>query len=242
MRDAEENLPPFTVRRSARARHARISVTPRHGVVVVIPDALSGLDPRAIVRERAEWIAQAQAEFSAQREALTADPAALLPVSVRFLATAEQWGVEYRPTTSCRVSVRSCERGIVVSGATHDAEKCLAALRRWLHARAIERLLPRLAELAASHSLAYAGAGIRGQHGRWGGCSVRGFITLNRALLFLPSELVDAVILHELAHLRHPNHSPAFWSALEEMDPETASHRASIRCARDAVPAWAERR
>jgi hypothetical protein len=69
-----------------------------------------------------------------------------------------------------------------------------------------------------------------------------GFITLNRALMFLEPELVDAVVWHELAHLAHPNHSQQFWSELRRLDPEMSEHRRAISAAWDQVPGWAERR
>ncbi|MDZ4168662.1 MAG: YgjP-like metallopeptidase domain-containing protein [Coriobacteriia bacterium] len=240
--DAGAALPEYTVRRSSRARRARITVSPRHGVVVTVPAGWRGFDAAAIVAERREWIAEVSEQFGEQRALWTVDPAELLPDRVHLEATGEEWAVHYRATAATTVRVIESSDTLTVSGATQDATACLAALQRWLQAAANERLVPRIDELARRHGLVPTRVTVRGQHARWGGCSGRGAITLNRALLFLPEDLVAAVMVHELAHLSHPNHSPRFWAHLAKLDPLCDVHRAAIRDAWNRVPAWAERR
>lgn len=55
---------------------------------------------------------------------------------------------------------------------------------------------------------------------RWGSCSRKGNINLNTALLFVPTSILRYVIIHELAHIRHPNHSAAFWKTVENVMPD----------------------
>ncbi len=57
---------------------------------------------------------------------------------------------------------------------------------------------------------------------RWGSCSRKGNINLNTALLFLPESILRYVIIHEIAHIRHPNHSRAFWETVESVMPDFA--------------------
>ncbi|WP_254530437.1 M48 metallopeptidase family protein [Natrinema gelatinilyticum] len=59
-----------------------------------------------------------------------------------------------------------------------------------------------------------------------GNCSTNGTISLNWRLLMAPPELVDYVVVHELAHLRVPNHTSAFWSLVAEYDPNYEEHAA----------------
>jgi predicted metal-dependent hydrolase len=237
---ASGGLPAYTLRTSGRARHVRLTVTPRSGLIVVVPAGLRGFDPAPVLRDRASWIAEATAHFAARRSALTADPDELLPTEVVFATTGERWLVERRATRSTTVRVLESDGALTISGATGDAEACLAALRRWLQAAARDRLLPLLAEQAAAHGLRYRRATVRGQKGRWGSCSASGAITLNRCLIFLAPEITKSVALHELAHLAQPNHSQAFWREVERLDSDAQRHRRAIARAWDAVPPWAE--
>ena len=78
-----------------------------------------------------------------------------------------------------------------------------------------EKLIKRLNELAGKHGFVYNKVSIRNQRARWGSCSPKDNISLNVKLAWLPDELIDYVILHELAHTRVRNHSKDFWAMLD---------------------------
>ena len=75
-------------------------------------------------------------------------------------------------------------------------------------------LTSRLYELAQEHDFSYNKVSLRDQKSRWGSCSAHDNISLNQKLYFLPDYLRDYVLVHELAHTREKNHSPAFWEIL----------------------------
>lgn len=83
------------------------------------------------------------------------------------------------------------------------------------HAKRV--LLDRLEQLARVHNFSYNRAFVKNQKTRWGSCSARNNINLNVNLVRLPDELRDYVILHELVHTRHKNHSQAFWRELNRI-------------------------
>ncbi|NIN12121.1 MAG: DUF45 domain-containing protein [Gemmatimonadales bacterium] len=82
---------------------------------------------------------------------------------------------------------------------------------------------------------------VRAQRTRWGSCSRRSTISLNKKLLFLPAPLVEYVMVHELCHTVHFNHSPEFWDLVRERTPEYQALEAELRTAWRYVPAWVGR-
>ena len=99
------------------------------------------------------------------------------------------------------------------------ASKRPASVDRELRARAARELPPRLLELAAQHGLAVTRVSIRNQRSRWGSCSPKGHIALNFRLLLMPPEVREYILIHELMHLRQPNHSIRFWRLVEAACP-----------------------
>lgn len=72
-------------------------------------------------------------------------------------------------------------------------------------------------ELADHYGFKITGVKVRRMKTRWGSCTAKNAINLNSWLVMLPDTLTDYVILHELVHTRHKNHSPAFWKALDSI-------------------------
>jgi predicted metal-dependent hydrolase len=107
----------------------------------------------------------------------------------------------------------------------HDVE---SALRR----QAARELPQRLAELARLHGFTITAVSIRNQRTRWGSCSPTGRISLNWRLVQVPPEVCDYVLLHELTHLRHLNHSARFWRELARVCPGHAEARRWLRASK----------
>lgn len=102
-----------------------------------------------------------------------------------------------------------------------------------LKAEASHYLPKRLHALALRYGYKYNKVRLTFAKSRWGSCSTSGTISLNVSLMMLPEELSDYVLLHELTHTHHMNHSKAFWDELSEHLPEA---RELSRALRDYSP------
>ena len=97
------------------------------------------------------------------------------------------------------------------------------------HAEARKLLVARTKELAKLGGFTINKVFVKHQKTRWGSCSSRGNINLNAKLVFLRLELRDYVIIHELCHLRHMNHSKAFWSSVQSYIPHAKALQKELR-------------
>ena len=95
---------------------------------------------------------------------------------------------------------------------------------------AAEKVIPAVVcETAAQMGITYGRVTIRTQRTRWGSCSAKGNLNFNCLLMKMPENVVRYVVVHELAHRRHMNHSPAFWSEVAKYQPTYKEDRAYLR-------------
>lgn len=230
---------PYQLRVSSRAKYARLRISPHEGLIVVVP---SGFDKRKVpglVESRREWIEKVQNTFDMKRVSGVSDTGQALPSVLDLSGIGESWRVDYRSQESRGVSVREISgEELLVSGQIHDEALCRKALESWLKRRAAGKLAPQLARLAAIHGFSFSSISIRKQRSRWGSCSSRGTISLNLKLLFLPPLLVRYIMVHELCHTRHMNHSRRFWAEVARIDPDYSTHDREMRHAWRFVPGW----
>lgn len=131
------------------------------------------------------------------------------------------------------------ETRLLLFGRIADEALARAALHRWLIRQTREHLIPRLAELSKKTGFRFRRTFIKRQKTRWASCSRHQSISLNTKLLFLPPELVDYVLIHELCHVAEMNHSRKFWSILAHHCPGYRPLDTRLREAWKLLPRWA---
>ncbi len=225
----------FSVRESKRARRLSIKVYPRGRVEVVVPRRTSAAAVQAFVESHRDWIRDTRAAFAADHPP---EPFAL-PASVRLPAIERAFCVRYeRDTGGGKVRFRVVGNTVVLSGATHDEDQCVAALKRWLTSLAKKEYLPRLRALSALTGNPFRKMHVRGQKTCWGSHSSTGTISLNYCLLFLEPRKLRYVMIHELCHARHMNHSPSFWRLVATFEPDYRRQDQALNSAWKDIPTW----
>lgn len=215
----------------------RIDVSPAKGVVVVVPKGTPEPVIERFVYDHGNWIRRARERVGARADGGGVRPPEPVPSAIELPALGRHHRVVQHPEARRRGASDGSDVVVGGAGSAADARALLVA---WLKRLGRRELLPWLDGLAERHGLAYGRGAVRGQRTRWGSCSGRGTISLNYKLLFLSPSLVEHVMLHELAHTRHLNHSRAFWRLLARLDPDWRDHHAALQRAGSAVPRWVE--
>jgi predicted metal-dependent hydrolase len=222
------------IRVSRRARRLAIRVYPDARVEVVVPPRARPRDVEHFLAAHRDWIENKRAQALRNRPA----PEVFPPTSLSFALTGENWRVHVAGGLG-RLRVTDTSGGILQVWGTATPASLRAALRRWLLQAAEARLAPRLVSLAAVTGVTYRRISVRRQRSRWGSCSVRGTISLNACLLFQRPEVVDYLIVHELMHVKHMNHSKRFWQAVEKNCAEWRALDRELLQGWRHVPRWA---
>lgn len=230
--------PPFTVRKHPRSRSIRLKLCPQRGLQLVVPPHFPVNTALSVVNRHRAWIEKTWAQVTSQ-QGTYGDFSDLSHLSL--LAIDETWQLVHEVSASTLKEVTKAS-GAITQVDTHALSlrgPSLAAkkkLQRWLHVYAEKHLLARLALLSQRVNLPYASASVRMAKTRWGSCSSQKKIMLNVKLLFLPRELVDYVLLHELCHTVHMNHAPSFWQLLAQVNPACQTLRKQLNQANTYIP------
>lgn len=231
------DLPPIAVRKNKRTRRLCLKLCARRGLRLIAP-------PRASLRHMQQFIEQHRAWIDHHWSAIAQQgidaPAATWENGVYLPALSEHWSILRQKTeaSSVRLTVQEPSKTLVLKGAVEDFLLVQRAIRTWLQSYAKLTLLPWLERLCQDSGLSYRKATARYAHTRWGSCSSQQAIMLNVKLLFLPKELVEYVMWHELCHTVHMNHSVAFWRLLLQFSPNSPVLRRQLRQSERDVPGW----
>jgi predicted metal-dependent hydrolase len=217
---------PYTIRRSPRARHARILVAPE-GVEVVVPRRFPLRDVEPFVSEKRSWI---ERTLRRMRESEALLPGARLHDGghVPYLSERLTLRVSVEPGRERpRVTRAGGVLQVAVGRPGQDALR--QALERWYRRRARTEVARRLNSASARAGRTYASLQIRGQRTRWASCSSTGAMSFNWRLLLAPAEILDYVVEHEVAHLEVQDHSERFWTLLATRCPASGRHERWLR-------------
>lgn len=224
----------YTVRESARAKYLQLKIGRYGEVEVVLPRGMSRRHVAPFVARHHDWI-EAQRRRHRRRGGEVQQG---LPQQVALTAVGEHWQVHYQSSPSSRLSCRRRAGHDCIVVRSPDEQRSRSLLQRWLSRQGRYHLVPWLQRVSEETGLAFSGVSIRGQKTRWGSCNRHGHISLNRSLLLLAPATVRYVLVHELCHTLHLNHSAAYWRCVERFAPDYRLHERLLNEAAFALPQW----
>ena len=220
----DDEFGEITIRRSPQARHVRLRVAPDGRLRASLPPYAplfllkkllksSRNELRQMLRE-----AQPESHYEAGQQVGKSHTLIAKPSARRDIKThrhGQQIIVEFPETRQfTSPDIQRAVRDAIIKALRLEAKSYLPKRLNYL----AQQLGYRYEKVRFSHA-----------SGRWGSCSSSGTISLNIALMKLPFELIDYVLIHELSHTVEMNHSDKFWAHVAAADPEFRTHRKALK-------------
>ncbi|MEI7689696.1 MAG: SprT family zinc-dependent metalloprotease [Candidatus Saccharibacteria bacterium] len=214
----------ITIRRSARATHVKLRVAPDGTLHASMPIYAPVFLLKSLLRNSRDQLRkmmdQAKPEYS----------------YTNGMQIGKSHTLVIQPTSGQMFSVTRHGQQILVKMPMAEsidnpniARKIRDCIISALKIEAKSYLPKRLSYLANKYDFKYARVRFSHASGRWGSCSSTGTVSLNIALMKLPFELIDYIIIHELAHTRQMNHGRDFWALVAVGDPNYKAHRHTLK-------------
>jgi predicted metal-dependent hydrolase len=199
-------------RLSPRRKSIGIQVTVEGRVVVAVPRGITQANlTRALAKHRA-WIERRVAERRAAWDRLKEGEAYFLGEPYRLAVLRGVPGAVSLNGNNIRVTLP-------------DKADFWPQLKAWYREQALGLLKERLRYLGAHMGLEPGPVELKDWKRRWGECHPDGRLKFNWRLIMLPPEVIDYVVVHELAHLKFPGHNPRFWGQVATLLPDYAARR-----------------
>lgn len=217
----------ITIRRSSVARSMRASVAPNGSLRISVPSYA----PLFMVKR---MIASMRPQL---RKLLSAQPIVILTDG---MPVGKSHSLLVRTATdfSIRRSAQQLIASLPDTSRLNDPDvvrEVRAHMRAILRKEAKHYLPRRLRFLADQHGFDYTSIRFTHASSRWGSCNHKKAISLNIALMNLPFELIDYVLIHELAHTVELNHSTNYWREVERAEPNYKRHRSALKSYNPAI-------
>jgi predicted metal-dependent hydrolase len=217
----------LVIRRRARQRNLNLRVR-RDGVLSV--SCAIGVPRYEIFKfigEQENFIQRALHEYALERAKF---PPKKFETGEHFLFLGERLPLQMVWSWNERIRVAHSEAEIEMTAPlTSSVEERKAALFKYYRKLAKSALIDEVHALSLKMGLRPSAVSVRGQKTRWGSCSSRGELSLNWKLMAVPPSVREYVLVHELAHLRHMNHSPKFWALVAEHYPNFKNAKRWLR-------------
>ena len=194
--------------RTKRRKTASIKVIDG-SVQAIVPDQLSDGRVQDLIQKRTPWIRKRLRE---QSQIITPKPKEYVS-GESFTYLGRNYRLKVSRGTDREVKLKGGYLEVSLPKKPKDGD-IRTALIEWYEQHALERLTQKTNRYAGIMGVTPSSISVRDYKARWGSCSSKGEISYNWRIIIAPHHIVDYVVVHELCHLKHPNHSPAYWKSV----------------------------
>lgn len=214
--NGSNNYSFMTPTRIIRSKRKTLSLTINENAELVIraPLRLSIKKIQDFINEKESWINRKQTIIENQIKDVTSNQNKLLYLGSLFPININQSATKDLMFTGEEFIANSIEPNLLS-----------LSIKKWYKKKFREIAIPRVTYFAEQHNLMVNQIRIKNQKTMWGSCSSKNNINLNYLLLMAPMKVIDYVIIHELVHTIHRNHSIDFWSSVESIMPDYKEHK-----------------
>jgi len=221
----------YSLEHSVKKQDVTIAVDWNSGVSVVAPVRINQEDLEAIIRKKCPWILKKLIEF---RE--IHDPQKPLKFlsgeKIQYLGRRYKLKVHRMPA-DVKPELRFLNNRFVATVPSNMGANQTEILRtlcvNWLKSKGHEKLQDRVKHFSNMMSLSPSQLIVKDQEKRWGSCTKSGAILINWRIMMAPMRIVDYVVVHELAHLKYPDHSTDFWKTIQSVMPDYGQRKEWLR-------------
>jgi predicted metal-dependent hydrolase len=210
--------------RTARLKTARLQV--EDGVVsIAVPKALDVDKIEQLLKDKASWIKEKlylhqQQQPTPKREMLSGEAFPYLGRNYRLKIITGN----LQP-----VKLKHGRLQISLPKAMRHEHIIRDMLTHWYRTQAELRFKEKVKRYASIVGVEPSDVSVKTFKSRWGSCNIKGEIQFHWKVIMAPHRIVDYVVVHELCHLKHHDHSPAFWKSVERVVPDFAECRAWLK-------------
>lgn len=216
------------VRSPKRRRTLQITVDPSDGVIVAVPMRASWSDINSFVKQKARWILKTVGEMRKRGRRRAFVTGETLP----YLGRPAKLVLEAKPVAEVSVTLEGWRFHVGVPEELRGKrrrEAIVEAFKGWYTRHAYEPIANSLARWSEVMGLKAKRLLIRDQRQRWASCARDGTLRFNWRVALMEPSLIDYIVVHELAHIAVPNHSPRYWQRVARFIPDFTARRAKLR-------------
>ena len=226
---------PVLVKKLLRAKRMTLRVSPtKRDIILSIPRKMGERQASAFIERHIDWLKRQLDDLPL---AVPFEHGCLIPLEgelhqLSFCGPRTRQQKGFRVVSRqmfCAESPATKEQAVAQLQVLGAVEHAPRRLTDWLKKRARQKITARVDYHARRLELDYKRLGVRDQTSRWGSCSSNKTLSFSWRLILAPSEVLDYVAAHEVAHLREMNHSPRFWALVAQTFPDYERARGWLR-------------